>query len=272
MTLYETAFENNFGPWELPQLENSWKWKCRFSSLGTSKGPKLFLKAVFYTKSCIITILNLFGAFCLKKWRFKKWISHRIWKMWFDQNRVTFLAQKNSEKAKHPKICICFGGSMPIAQIKRCHLPPRPPYLRCKLYKKIYKFFSMDQKMFYGCFFLTFFSSIYHFGMVFKVLWYFEPGLYFSTVKVWNLASRAIRKPAQKILPNSRFKILPLIENLEWPYIWGVVRSVVCSLFVRHRPSVRRSVGRSVGLSVGRLGDLRIGGSWGILVTFLTPW
>ena len=32
--------------------------------------------------------------------------------------RVTFLAEKkNYEKAKLPKICLSFGGSMPIAQI-----------------------------------------------------------------------------------------------------------------------------------------------------------
>ena len=41
---------------------------------------------------------------------------------------------------------------------------------------------------------------------------------------------------------NHRFQILPLIENLEWLYIWGVV----CSLFVRHCPLVRWSAGFSV--------------------------
>ena len=49
-----------------------------------------------------------------------------------------------------------------------------------------------------------------------------------------------------------QIQILPLIENLEWLYIWGVV-VVVCS----SDAIVRRSVGRS--------GDLRIGGSLGIL-------
>ena len=45
--------------------------------------------------------------------------------MWSDHGKVTFL-EKNFfvKKAKHPKICLSFGGSMPIAQIKRCHLPP----------------------------------------------------------------------------------------------------------------------------------------------------
>ena len=53
------------------------------------------------------------------------------------------------------------------------------------------------------------------------------------------------------VIAELQIQILPLIENLEWPYIWGVV----CSYAI-----VRRSVGRSVG----RSGDLRIGG-WGIL-------
>ena len=56
-----------------------------------------------------------------------------------------------------------------------------------------------------------------------------------------------------------QIQILPLIENLEWLYIWGVV--VRCSI-VRHRPSVRWSVGRSVeGFEDSRMGDLW--GSWG---------
>ena len=37
--------------------------------------------------------------------------------MWFDLGKVTFLAKKNSEKAKHPNICLSIDGSMPIAQI-----------------------------------------------------------------------------------------------------------------------------------------------------------
>ena len=61
--------------------------------------------------------------------RFKNLISHCILKLWFDHGRVTFLAKKNSEKAKPPKICVSFGGCMPIAQIKQCHLTPSPTLL-----------------------------------------------------------------------------------------------------------------------------------------------
>ena len=56
--------------------------------------------------------------------RLKKWISHCILKMLYDHGRVTFLTKKISEKAKLPKICISFGGSMPIAQIEISHLSP----------------------------------------------------------------------------------------------------------------------------------------------------
>ena len=53
-----------------------------------------------------------------------------------------------------------------------------------------------------------------------------------------------------------QIQILPLIENLEWLYIWGVV-VVVCLYAI-----VRRSVGRSVGgFEDWRMGDLW--GSWG---------
>ena len=121
----KTAFKNNFGLPEVPQPENAWKRKWRFSISGTSHGPKLFLKAVF-TQSHIWLLFKKKKAFRLKKWRFKNWTFHCIFKMWFDHGRVTFLAKKNSEKAKHPKICVSFGGSMPIAQIKRCHLTPSP--------------------------------------------------------------------------------------------------------------------------------------------------
>ena len=36
------------------------------------------------------------------------------------------LQKKNSGKAKHPKICLSLGGSMPEAQIKQCPLTPYP--------------------------------------------------------------------------------------------------------------------------------------------------
>ena len=68
------------------------------------------------------------------------------------------------------------------------------------------------------------------------------------------------RKEYRPVIAELKIQILPLIENLEWPYIWGVV--CCCLLFVRHRPSVRRSVGRSVGgFEDWRMGDLW--GSWG---------
>ena len=52
----KTAFKIFFGPQEVPQPDNAWKWKCMFSSLGTFWGPKLFPKAVF-TQSPIYLLL-----------------------------------------------------------------------------------------------------------------------------------------------------------------------------------------------------------------------
>ena len=51
------------------------------------------------------------------------------------------------------------------------------------------------------------------------------------------------------IIAELQIQILPLIENLEWPYIWGVV--VVCCLYAIVRWSVGRSVGRSGDLWIG---------------------
>ena len=67
-----------------------------------------------------------FGAFRSVFKKVKKWIFHCIFKKWFDLGRVLFLTKFFSEKAKHPKICLSFCGSMPEAQIKRCHLTPSP--------------------------------------------------------------------------------------------------------------------------------------------------
>ena len=53
---FKTALRNNFGPREVPQTENAWKWKGGFSTLGNSRGPKLIPTAVFFVKSYIITI------------------------------------------------------------------------------------------------------------------------------------------------------------------------------------------------------------------------
>ena len=41
-----------------------------------------------------------------------------------------FWQKKNSEKAKHPQICLSLGGSMPEAQIKQCPLTPSPTLKR----------------------------------------------------------------------------------------------------------------------------------------------
>ena len=66
------------------------------------------------------------------------------------------------------------------------------------------------------------------------------------------VAGAVLQTPLILIIAELQIQILPLIENLEWLYIWGfVVRSTV-----RHR---RRSVGRSVG----GFEDCRMGDLWG---------
>ena len=75
------AFGCNFGPWEVPQPENAWKWKCMFSGLGTSQGPKTN-NYILYIKYSLKK-LQRFGLYLTKP---KKWISHCIFKYcaeWF---------------------------------------------------------------------------------------------------------------------------------------------------------------------------------------------
>ena len=46
MTLCQSAFGINFGPWEVPKLENLHFHFHAFYGCGTSRGPRLILKAV----------------------------------------------------------------------------------------------------------------------------------------------------------------------------------------------------------------------------------
>ena len=77
-------------------------------------------------KNVHISILNFFfEEFRSLFWKVQKWISHCIFKKWFDRGRVYFLAKHFSEKAKLPEICLSFGGSMPEAQIWKVSDNPR---------------------------------------------------------------------------------------------------------------------------------------------------
>ena len=69
----------------------------------------------------------------------KQWIFHCIFKKWFYRRRVHFLTIFFSEKAKHLKICLSLGGSMPEAQIWKVrnnprYRPPPTPHLRIKMH------------------------------------------------------------------------------------------------------------------------------------------
>ena len=64
------------------------------------------------------------------------------------------------------------------------------------------------------------------------------------------------------LIAELQIQILPLIENLEWLYIWGVVCCLLLYAIVRR--SVGRSVGRSEDLRIGGCGIFGdLGGSWG---------
>ena len=43
----KTAFGINFGPWEVPKLENLYFYFHAFPGWGTFRGPKLFRKSFF---------------------------------------------------------------------------------------------------------------------------------------------------------------------------------------------------------------------------------
>ena len=71
MALYEKhVLKTDFGPREVPKLENARKWKCMFSSLGTSHCQKSVFKAFFFNKVlynyCSKKKLERFGQYFKK--------------------------------------------------------------------------------------------------------------------------------------------------------------------------------------------------------------
>ena len=100
--------------------------------LTTSRSWKLIPKADLKWECTYFYSRFFFEEFWSVFQKVKKWISHCIFKKWFDRGRVSFLTKFFSEKAKLPEICLSFGGSMPEAQIWKVSDNPRlpsPPYL-----------------------------------------------------------------------------------------------------------------------------------------------
>ena len=107
-----------FSVWPLHEVKN-WFWKQIWKENTNISIQFFFLKC--------------FGQY-LKS---QKWISYCIFKKSFDRCRVYFLKKFFfSEKAKHPKICLSFGGCMPEAQIKQCPLTPSPTSRPNKIQRK----------------------------------------------------------------------------------------------------------------------------------------
>ena len=83
-TVKKKVFRFDPGPWEVPEPEKH--EICKYTYLPVfwfGHFPRFGIKSEnsFLIKCYIISVRNLFfGAFRLKKWRSKKWISHCIFK------------------------------------------------------------------------------------------------------------------------------------------------------------------------------------------------
>ena len=119
-----TAFKTDFGPRELPQPENAWMWKCNFSSLGNSRGPKSVWKQ--FSNKVLYNYCSKFFVGAFRSVSKKKGFSIGFLKSDLTLVGFYFLAENKSEKAKHPGLCQTFGGNMPEAQIGKVHfMAPR---------------------------------------------------------------------------------------------------------------------------------------------------
>ena len=125
---FKSGFGINFGLREEVKLKmHVYAYTCIFR-LTTSRSPKLIPKAdlkwvcpYFYSNF----FLKRFGQY-LKK-------SKNGFPIVFSKSDLTgigyiFWPNFFSEKAKHLKICLSLGGSMPDAQIKQCPLTPSPTH------------------------------------------------------------------------------------------------------------------------------------------------
>ena len=93
---WKTAYRINFGPREMPKLENLYFHFNALSGWGNSRGPKTFLNKVPYN----YPFKFFFGAFRVKKERFKTGFPIVFLKC--DLTMVRSLScQNKSEKAKH---------------------------------------------------------------------------------------------------------------------------------------------------------------------------
>ena len=112
----------DFGKWSL--IIHKYMYLCIFS-LTTYRSPKLIPKADLKRECPYLhsIFLKRFGQY------FKK--SKNGFFIVFSKSELTsvgyiFFTKTNYEKAKHHKICLSLGGSMPEAQIKPCPLTPSP--------------------------------------------------------------------------------------------------------------------------------------------------
>ena len=103
-------------------------YTCIFS-LTTSQSRKLIFKADLKWECPYFYSKLFFWSISVSISKSKKMDFPCIFKKGFDRGRVSFSTKKNSEKAKLPKICLSFSGSMPEGKFKQC--PLTPPSTEC---------------------------------------------------------------------------------------------------------------------------------------------
>ena len=128
---FQICFRNQFLTFGSGQTENTQICIFVYTLIHHFPKSKLILKADLKREGPYF-FSNFFNEFWPVFKKVKEWISHCIFKKWFDWRRVFFM-NFFSEKAKHPKICLSLGGSMPEAQIKQCPLTPSPTSMHVNL-------------------------------------------------------------------------------------------------------------------------------------------
>ena len=113
----------------MPIPESKWKWKFVFFYFFIWGLPEVqnwfwmqfFNQVLYYYYLKVFLWIISSKTIAFQKMDFPLYFQNVIW-----PGQGFFLSKRKSDKAKHPKICLKIGGSMPKAQIKRYPLTPSP--------------------------------------------------------------------------------------------------------------------------------------------------
>ena len=110
---FQICFWNQFLTLGSGQTENMQRRVFAYFQLDHFPKSKIDSKSRFKWECPYYYSKKIIGAFwsVFKKSK-KKWIYHWIFKVWFGWGWGHYLLPKKSEKAKHPQICISFGGNV----------------------------------------------------------------------------------------------------------------------------------------------------------------